>query len=410
MSKFFVPAQKIELLKKDFKKIEKRAKKLGMEAPVFRVNEDIFEIRKVYQEDYHRQIERNIRFVEVEVSGKLPVYTGWNLVSSIEHSRLKEEEVSYNTVRMNPDYPENVDYRTLPPHCEHCGHNRYRKNTYILFNTDTGKSIQVGSTCIKDFLGEENPDFIIGAATYIDLLGKFVDTYENGSFGSFAKEFPIEEILSVTSAEIRLHGWVSRGDVWNNGGASTSEWVDNVLSKTPDMYSETEKEINDAVNDYDKFIAKGAIEWLNTFDLSDPSLNDYLYNCALCVKKEYLGSKDLGVACSIVSSYKRKLAKDLEKKAPKQISEFVGAEKERLKDLNLIFVNAWTFDSSWGVCTIVRLKDSDGNIFVWKTGYFEEMEVGTVLILTGTVKKHEIYKETKQTIITRCKWDYAEEK
>jgi len=412
MSKIFIPAQKITFLQKEFKKIERKAIKLGMEPPVLSINEDVFEIREVIQENYRERVKQKIRFVEVEVSGRLPVYNGWNLVASIEHSRLVQDEISYNTVRMNPNFPENIEYRTLPSQCKHCGHNRYRKNTYILFNTETKQNIQVGSTCIKDFLGQENPELIVSSASYIDLLTKFITDFEGGNYGFLATEFPIEDILKITSSEIRLNGWKSRGEVWATGiGPATAENVSNIFIKPTNHYSPSEKEVAESVNEYDISIAKGAIEWLKSFDLNDPKINNYIYNSVLCVKKERLETKDFGLACSIVNTYKRKLAKELEAKAPKQISEFVGKEKERLKGLELIYVNSWAFDSSWGVVTIIRFKDVDGNIFVWKkSGYFDEMDAGTKIILDGSVKKHEIYKDVKQTLLTRCKWDYSEEK
>jgi len=409
MSTFFVPAQKIEFLKNKFAKVERKAKKLKLPIPVFSVNEDNFEIRTVIQEDYNNRVEAKIKYVEVSVEGQLPVIQGWNFVASLEHTRFSDGEVTFNTIRMNPDYPENVDYRTLPPTCEHCGHNRFRKTTYILFNNETGKTMQVGSTCIKDFLANSNPDFIIQSANYVDLLTKFVEEYEHFRFGGFYNEFPIEDALRYTSTEIRLHGWVSRGEVWDTGGSSTSDWVQGVLCKNPEIFTETEKEIFESVNDFDKEIARSAIEWMKSFDLKDPKLNDYLYNCALVVQKEWIGPNDLGIACSIIPAYKYKLAKELESKKEKKVSNFVGKEKERLRDLELTFLRCWTFDSSWGVVNIIRLQDDNGNIFVWKTGYFEEIDPGTKLIMTGTVKKHEIYKDIKQTVLTRCKWDFAEE-
>jgi len=409
MSTFFVPAQKIDILKSEFKKIERKAKKLGFEAPVFVVNESVYEIRKIYQENSEQKIELDIRFVEVQVFGKLPVYSGWNLVASLEHSRVVENEISYNTVRMNPDYPENVDFRTKAPICEHCGHNRFRKNTYMLFNNQTSESVQVGSTCVKDFLGDDNPELIISNATYIDLLGKFIERCELGSFGSYTLEHSIEDVLIYTSAEIRVHGWISKGEVWNTGEASTAEHVETMLDKDPMFYTPSERKVSESINDSDKKLAKDAIEWMNSFDLSNPGLNDYLYNCAVIVKKEIISSKDMGIGCSIVSAYKRKLEKEVQVKTPKQVSTFVGDIKERLKDLELSFCRAWRFDSSYGVVTIIRLLDVAGNVFIWKTGYFDEMEIGTKLLITGTVKSHDIFKDTKQTVLTRCKWDYMEE-
>lgn len=62
-------------------------------------------------------------------------------------------------------------------------------------------------------------------------------------------------------------------------------------------------------------------------------------------------------------------------------------------------------------------EDADGNTIVWKTTnlveYVEDNECkfvteGSTVELTGTVKDHSVYKETEQTIVTRCKFTMIE--
>lgn len=62
-------------------------------------------------------------------------------------------------------------------------------------------------------------------------------------------------------------------------------------------------------------------------------------------------------------------------------------------------------------------EDADGNTLVWKsTNPVEEIvndeckfiPHGSVVELTGTVKDHSLYKETEQTVLTRCKFKMIE--
>ena len=61
---------------------------------------------------------------------------------------------------------------------------------------------------------------------------------------------------------------------------------------------------------------------------------------------------------------------------------------------------------------IHSFEDAEGNVIVWKTtamiDYFEgdkciTVTEGSTVELTGTVKDHSVYKDTEQTILTRCK-------
>ena len=66
---------------------------------------------------------------------------------------------------------------------------------------------------------------------------------------------------------------------------------------------------------------------------------------------------------------------------------------------------------------IHTFEDAEGNTIVWKStnpvDYVEGDEykfipTGSIVELTGTVKEHSIYKETEQTVVTRCKFKLIE--
>jgi hypothetical protein len=43
-----------------------------------------------------------------------------------------------------------------------------------------------------------------------------------------------------------------------------------------------------------------------------------------------------------------------------------------------------------------------GHVFMWRASS-ERLDVGDAVVLTGTVKKHELYRGVSQTILSRCK-------
>lgn len=72
---------------------------------------------------------------------------------------------------------------------------------------------------------------------------------------------------------------------------------------------------------------------------------------------------------------------------------------------------------------IYTMKDSEGNVYVWKTTsaliiYSQDGDMdnvtcirkGDTMIISGTVKEHSEYKGEKQTVLTRCKFSLVARK
>ena len=83
-------------------------------------------------------------------------------------------------------------------------------------------------------------------------------------------------------------------------------------------------------------------------------------------------------------------------------SEYIGNIKDKLEiEATLKF---WVnFETMYGLQTLYSFVDDQGNIIVWKTANWLDLEKETRVILRGTVKDHNEYKGEKQTILTRCK-------
>lgn len=86
-------------------------------------------------------------YVEVQVfdiKGEYPLIEGYDFVAFIDHTEnmiLSEKpEMDLEVFR----------HRRV---CDHCGSNRKRSKTYILQNQANGELIQIGSSCVKAFLG-----------------------------------------------------------------------------------------------------------------------------------------------------------------------------------------------------------------------------------------------------------------
>lgn len=104
----------------------------------------------------------------------------------------------------------------------------------------------------------------------------------------------------------------------------------------------------------------------------------------------------------------KRLAEEARIKALKAISQHVGEVGQRLT-IKGSYVRGASFEvrsfSGFGTETmhIHTFKDADGNVLIWKTSKPLGMEYGEPVEITGTVKEHSVYKDEKQTVLTRCK-------
>lgn len=81
-------------------------------------------------------------------------------------------------------------------------------------------------------------------------------------------------------------------------------------------------------------------------------------------------------------------------------SEFVGEIGERV-ELTLTVTRAIEIENNYGHSMMHIMEDDCGNVYVWTTAAKSWPE-GAVKNVRGTIKDHRTYKNTKQTVLTRC--------
>ena len=107
-------------------------------------------------------------------------------------------------------------------------------------------------------------------------------------------------------------------------------------------------------------------------------------------------------------------AKEAAIRAQKAISQHIGqvGEKVEIKG-TYVRTGSWEQPSfrGWGTDTfyIHTFKDADGNVLTWKTQNGLALEYGECVVVKGTIKNHSVYKDEKQTELTRCKVTMAGE-
>lgn len=379
---FLVPANNKSEVEAKFAKFNKRAKKFNTPEISWNWGKAFLQKRNV--QTNKGTIAKEVLILPLEVFAEFFVECNdWQFAATLQHLPTGE-----NIVRSITD---NIPtkFRETGSACDHCKVNRYRKDTYVLFNKKENSFIQVGSSCMQDFLGVHSPENIVGKANFISEVIYYLSGIESGFSNDSIFQYEIEKFLAQTSACIRKFGWASKSKAAENNKVPTVNLVISNLDGYKDFHCE--------VNDQDKSKAKSASDWVENLSDQDVEKSEYLYNIRAIVRSGMVEMKTSGYAASVISSYDRFLSSQEVKKE----SNFVGLPKERL-DFKVTLKSFFSYSTAYGYTYKYIFKDEDGNAIVWAASSPQDFEQGKKYLIKGTVKSHSEYKSIKQTNIIRC--------
>ena len=388
--------------RKRAKKFEKKAARYGVPFTV--------SFGPVYEDERTIETERGVKKVmakvqDVTVEGEKPVVGDFAFQASIEITP------NGNYVDMIPGLELDPKYRTVDGHCEHCRTQRRRKHVFVVRNVDTGESVQVGRTCLRDFLGIDDPKWIMNTFKFWRSVGD--DDEGFGGFGRYEWSESLQYLLARTNACIRIWGWTSKGMARDDEDLIPT--IGRVLMSgfTKETRAEVAR-INAEMCDGDDAIAGQVIEWVraNTQD------NDYMHNLRLSFHDDVLDSeRHAGLAISAVAAWHRalerelRLAKAREKDAVSAwqgekkdaVSAWQGEKKERLKGVKVTLEMVRSIgDNGYGGWTrLLKFRDEAGNLYTWFTASETGIDIGEQAVIDGTVKDHTEYKGVRETLLTR---------
>jgi hypothetical protein len=291
--------------------------------------------------------------------------------------------------------PDVVDNR-----CDHCGANRARTRVYTVEHPKKG-TMQVGQSCLKAFLGI-TPGNLWALTSELEL-----DDLERGgyeTYGSANQAYATEELLIAALA--------ASDDGKNFVTASEGDWQQPPTAAT--TIAEFDRLLADGETRARRALARKIIRWANSVDDSG---SDYVSN----LKAVLAGSKDtqivrrkhVGLAVSAISAYRRDQEKAAVKKAREETKaaekrEYLAPVGEKVKDLVATVEVAYHDTSYFGPrpknTTLLVLRTNDGHVLKWQSSSQQDVSPGDkVTVTTGTVKTHQMYRDTFQTVLTRAK-------
>lgn len=184
---FYVPSWATQNVLNEAEKLKNKAAKLNLPLPEIVLTDEV-EIRGTpflkgiitpSGQESKSVVYLKEPYAKFSIVGDAPRINGYSLVAKIEHGFNKGEHM--NTV--TPEYlgvfpPDVVDKLATgvvncPPNCQHCNTNRNRNTTFLLHNKEADEQgrniIQVGSTCVDDFLGTKSLEAILYTQKLFDL-------------------------------------------------------------------------------------------------------------------------------------------------------------------------------------------------------------------------------------------------
>lgn len=390
--KAFVLAENLERLEKKLASISRKCSAYGCS----------FLYRKTGREEFKTIFDNGkeqilARFVEIEAEGTA-IVNNWEFVAVIEHTTFGNV---IRSISENIEFPEK--YRNVAPNCEHCNVNRYRKDTYLVRNVETGEFKQVGKSCLRDYTNGLSAELVAEFISGFDSIIKGETPYTGIKPQRY---YETKAIVEIASELVRVLGYEKKNyenpeKKYTSLRAEQYYW--HLIDKHYSISTDREIKSNGFVfeNPETKELAKNALHWIR--ETAETRNNDFMKNLKILCMAEAVSARDLGIVCSLIPAYLRNLQWEQEKKrkeATQAGSVHVGNVKERITIEVASFSCVTSWFTQFGTTYIFQIVDTNNNIFTWKTS--NTIPENTTKIV-GTIKAHNEYRGIMQTELTRCK-------
>lgn len=410
---YTIPSSKRYAAQEILAKLNRKAAKLGA-APILHSFSEpwVFTIREA-SSGFVSIEPITIEVVTLTVSTALVRLSGgWRIAAVVE--AIAEDDGTVLNYLSGPHADKCVAYRSAKPVCAHCKTTRFRKLTFCLMN-DAEEIIQVGSTCLSDFLGVNPASAVAGLQLFCEIDASFSDeeSFGLGGGGCFDRTLPLARTVLMAVAVIRLHGYRNKNSCAFDESPTWDE-VSYQLTVRWNKDNESRKIIPTEADE--KQAAEVLAKWNETAERAkaqiaagqDPS--DWDFKLYALVKAGYIKTepKFFAFATGAVAGTIGSIARALER-AAKEVygpSEFYGEVGERMT-IDFEIERTKSFESEWGTRVLLagRIAKTCHKIVLWTGSSCDEkfgFKIGETFTISAKIKAHtDDPKWGKQTTIQR---------
>lgn len=312
--------------------------------------------------------------VDITVEGEYKI-NDYEFVASLQF----DSESGRNIVNGN-NIPERFLTRCA---CDHCKTNRARIRTIILRKGD--EYIQVGNSCVKDYLGVSIERY----ASYLSFWRDLEEMEEDNKIMIISAQpaYLVEDVLLETAWRVSKSGYVSKEKAWEMGVDPTSKAVWNALHSR----------VNHEYTPEHRSSVASIIEFVNGQDEDF----GYVSNLKSLINNRYVTNKNFGLLVSSFGYYAAEMRK-VQREKDDQVtanSRWIKSVGDKIKFVSQPIM-IYSMETQWGYSYMYRFV-FEGNELIWKTGTWLNTEIEYEI--SGTIKAHNEYRGKKQTELTRCR-------
>lgn len=370
-------------VEKKIQSVIRQVNKYGFSADYHVVNYEVKEV-PFYRVDGCTNTKVKLGFVPVEVVNyefNMPDFKvgDYTPVAVIEHNVIVNDEKANNYVHLINNF-ENApaSWWTIDGHCDDCNDKYSRKKTVMLLNNVDGSFRQIGTSCLKRYLG----------ITCFNVINNFMSVEElvEEELAIYGDNLPVQKEYVKTE---KLLGYVySMYDAM--GGYVKSLTIEKAW----------EAAINPDASEVPEFAAKRAKDTIEFFrNLNIEELNDFARNVRTAVLTDYIG-------CSGYIAYapmlQEKLMAKMNKHNKELNSDYIGNIGDKIT-VDVVCTGSAGFETQYGYSFANTFCDDNGNIYVWITSTRSFEVNNNKFTIKGTIKNHKEYNGIKQTVLTRVK-------
>jgi len=370
---FCIPVENMSKLVLDIAKLNKKATKLNTK-PIRLV------LGSVVTKELPRKFPQSpVEFREYQmltVEGEVPKLPGdWSFAGKLEGHEAG------TIVRAIPGQVLPVRFQSANPyHCDHCKKIRTRNATYIVKKED--EYVQVGKSCMKDFLGHADPEKYAAWAEFIYTLEGRVSEYEGGMGGWSTPKFKTIDMIAMAIASINKNGWTPTSSETHipTAHAVAEQFV-------PPTGRGSEYFVRLAVVEADYVMAQQVITMIAKRSLTDTS--DFIQNLNKFCSVEINSLKTVGYLSAAAMMFLKELNAIEARKSIKDgiVDKSVGPEGTKVT-LHCTVISAHRYNRPAysyydnGVSQILTMKTTDGALVKMFTTNLN-VEKGDEVTLTG---------------------------
>ena len=336
------------------------------------------------------------------LSLETPVLNGWKFVARVTHL-VDDQGVPANLMLTAPGEEVPKKFHTAATHCDHCNCSRLRKYTFICRRGR--KFVQVGSNCLRDFLGHDPERMLAWYETLASVKDELSDVARIRPIDTL----PLEFLLKMAAYSLHVRPFQSTKEehptashvlgligLLNNSHASVRKEREQLYQALKDQADELDATVEAAKS------WAASLGGRNTFEQNQLTLlraGEVPY--PFVAQAVYWVEAVRRTAAEAVAEQSRQELRKAEAAAAAQ-SEFYGVVGQRVT-LDLTVVRSRELEGYQGrPATMLVFRDAEGRQFVWFASQRITLDQPKQKVV-GTIKSHQVYNGVKQTYLTRCK-------